>query len=232
MIEKNLISRRRFLRGIALAGAGAALAACAAPPAAQPPAPKAAEPTAAAPVAATAAPAAAAATEAPKATEAPAAPAAAGKTGEFHGAFPYQVPPTGHWNSFANDGISQGVAIYQDLLEMPMARLKWATGEYVPLMATKWGFDGENFTVTLRDGAKWSDDSAFSSKDVVDTFLIGRLFKWTIYNYVDKVEAKDATTVVFHMNKASTLVQRLVGLWRIGRKGCQAGRRRQEERQR
>src|SRR5512136_2042744 len=31
-------------------------------------------------------------------------PATAGQKGEFHGAFPYVVPPTGHWNSFVTNG--------------------------------------------------------------------------------------------------------------------------------
>ncbi|MCL6509997.1 MAG: ABC transporter substrate-binding protein [Anaerolineae bacterium] len=196
MSDKKIVNRRQFLKGAMLTGAGALLAACA-PPAA-PPAPAApAQPAAPAEQA----PAA----EAPK----PAAPTME-KTGEFHGAFPYQVPPTGHWNSFVPDGIPNGIAIYQDLLEMPLARYKWAEGDYVPLMAKEWKFDGDNFVVTLREGAKWSDGNPFSSKDVVATFNIGRLFNFTVFNYVDDVRAKDDLTVEFHMSKPSTLVRRLV----------------------
>ncbi|WP_169239417.1 ABC transporter substrate-binding protein [Candidatus Roseilinea sp. NK_OTU-006] len=198
MSDKKIVNRRQFLKAAALTGAGALLAACAPPSA---PAAPAAPAQPAAP--AEQAPAA----EATKVPEA-AAPKME-KTGEFHGAFPYQVPPTGHWNSFVPDGIPNGISIYWDLLEMPLARYRWAEGEYVPLMAKEWKFDGDNFVVMLREGAKWSDGNPFTAKDVVATFNMGRLFNFTLFNYVDDVRAKDDLTVEFHMNKPSTLVRRL-----------------------
>jgi peptide/nickel transport system substrate-binding protein len=77
-----------------------------------------------------------------------------GSAKEFHGAYPYQLPPTGHFNTFATNGIFQ-LTIYQDVLEMPMAMYKWAEQEYVPYMATEWGFAPPDvFKVTLREGAK------------------------------------------------------------------------------
>lgn len=199
MSEKKMINRRQFLKAATLTSAGALLAAC------TPPAAPAAPAAPAQPAAPAEQPAAAEATKAPEA-----AMPTMEKTGEFHGAFPYQVPPTGHWNSFVPDGIPNGIAIYQDLLEMPLARYKWAEGDYVPLMATGWKFDGDNFVVTLREGAKWSDGNTFSARDVVSTFNIGRLFNFTVFNYVDDVRAKDDLTVEFHMSKPSTLVRRLV----------------------
>ena len=42
-------------------------------------------------------------------------------------AWPYQVPPTGHFNTFASGGITLGQ--YQDLHEPPLAVLMWATGD-------------------------------------------------------------------------------------------------------
>ncbi|MCL5997582.1 MAG: ABC transporter substrate-binding protein [Chloroflexi bacterium] len=201
---RKTISRRQFLKASAFAGTSAALAACTGVPAVPSPStPAPAQPTQPEP---TTPPAEATQVEP---TMAPTT-AAVAKTGEFHGAFPYQVPPTGHWNSFAPDGIPNGISIYWDLLEEPLARYKWASGEYVPHMATQWSFEGgDKFVVTLRD-ATWSDGNAFTSKDVVATFNVGRLFNWTVFNYVDGVSATDDKTVEFHMSKPSTLVQRLV----------------------
>lgn len=145
------------------------------------------------------------------ATTAAVQPPTTQKTGEFHGAFPYQVPPTGHWNSYVPNGIPNGISIYWDLLEMPLARYKWGTNDWLPLMATKWEIQPpDKFVVTLRSGAKWSDGKPFTSKDVVATFNVGRLFNLTVFNYVDTITAKDDMTVEFHMSKPSTLVQRLV----------------------
>jgi peptide/nickel transport system substrate-binding protein len=206
-MSSEKLTRRSFLRMLAISGAGAVLAACGGTPAAEPTAAPAAEPTAAPAGEPTAAPAAEP-TAAPAAE--PTAATVAEKTGEFHGAFPYQVPPTGHWNSFAPDGIPNGISIYWDLLEEPLARYKWADGQWVPLLASKWEVQApDKFVVTL-NSATWSDGAAVTSKDVVATFDVGRLFNWTVFNYVDTVTAVDDTTVEFHMSKPSTLVQRLV----------------------
>lgn len=226
MSQPKRVSRRELLRILALSSAGAVLAACGGSPAAAPTTAPAAATTAPA-AEATAAPttAAAEATTAPttaaaEATTAPAAeattaPAAGAKTGEYHGAFPYQVPPTGHWNSFVPDGIPNGVSIYWDLLEEPLARYKWASDEWEYLLGESSEIQPpDKFVVKLKD-AKWSDGAAFSAKDVVATFNVGRLFNWTVFQYVDTVTATDDKTVEFHMSKPSTLVQRLVLIERI-----------------
>ena len=204
------LNRLKFLLGLL---ALVVLGACAAPaaPTTAPSAPTTAATTA--PSAPTTAPVAPTTAPAPTtaATTGAVVPPSTQKTGEFHGAFPYQVPPTGHWNSFVPNGIPNGVAIYQDLLEMPLARQKWADGLYVGLMAAKWEVQQpDKFVVTLRTGAKWSDGKPFTSKDVLATENVGRLFNFTEFNYVDTVTAKDDSTVEFHMSKPSTLVQRLV----------------------
>lgn len=212
MSQPKRLTRRELLNLFAMTGAGAVLAACGGAPSATPTQ----APAAAAPTAAPAGGEAAAPTTAPAAapTEAAAAPttapAAAAKAGEFHGAFPYQVPPTGHWNSYVPDGIPNGVSIYWDLLEEPLARYKWASNDWTPLLASKWEVQApDKFIVTLAD-AKWSDGAAVTSKDVVATFDVGRLFNWTVFQYVDTVTATDEKTVEFHMSKPSTLVERLV----------------------
>src|SRR4051794_29357530 len=104
MAATRRFSRRELLGGLVGTTGLALLAACGpSTPNAAPTSPPAAAPkptTAAAPGAAqpTTAPAAAA----PKPTTAPAqaAPAAAGAGKEYHGAWPYEVPPSGHFNTF------------------------------------------------------------------------------------------------------------------------------------
>jgi peptide/nickel transport system substrate-binding protein len=133
-----------------------------------------------------------------------------GSAKEFHGAYPYQLPPTGHFNTFATNGIFQ-LTIYQDVLEMPMAMYKWAEQEYVPYMATEWGFAPPDvFKVTLREGAKWSDGSEFTSRDVVTTFNLLRLHEQLVWNYLGSVEPDDEYNLTFTMKVPSTLVERLV----------------------
>jgi len=81
----------------------------------------------------------------------------------------------------------------------------------VPYMATEWGFEPPDvFKVTLRQGAKWSDGSEFTSKDVVTTFNILRLQQQLAWNYLASVEPDDEYNLTFKMEDPSTVVERLV----------------------
>ncbi|MBA2390885.1 MAG: peptide ABC transporter substrate-binding protein [Geodermatophilaceae bacterium] len=75
--------------------------------------------------------------------------------------------------------------------------------------------DEDTFVIHLREGVQWSDGSDFTSADVVSTFDVGRLFKWTVFKYVDEVTALDDNTVEFHMAEPSTVVERYVLAERI-----------------
>jgi len=133
-----------------------------------------------------------------------------GGAAEFHGAYPYQLPPVGHFNTFVTNAFFQ-LTLYQDVLEMPMAMYRWAEREYVPYMATEWGFEPPDvFKVTLRKGAKWSDGSEFTSKDIVATFNILRLQEQLVWNYLASVEPDEEYNLTFKMNDPSTVVERLV----------------------
>lgn len=133
-----------------------------------------------------------------------------GGAAEFHGAYPYQLPPTGHFNTFATNGIL-ALTLYHDVLEMPMAMYKWAEQKYIPYMATKWGFEPPDvFKVTLRKDAKWSDGSEFTSQDVITTFNLLRLQEQLAWNYLGSVEPDDEYNLTFKMKDPSTVVERLV----------------------
>ena len=131
---------------------------------------------------------------------------------EFHSAYPYEIPPQGHFNLM--QGVTRGILlppgrIYHDLIIQPMAMYYWATGEWEPLLATEWGFQGgDTFSVTLRQGATWNDGNPITSRDVLSTFWCARLMSNTIWQYVDQIEAPDDSTVNFHMSQPSTVVER------------------------
>lgn len=132
------------------------------------------------------------------------------KGGEFHGAWPYQQPPTGHYNTYATNAILGGT-IYHDLLEMPMAMYKWDTDEYMPLMATRWEtVPPDTFKVSLRKGAKWSDGSDFTAKDVITTFTLLHLQDSVVWNYLESVKADGDYSLTFKMKDPSTVVERYV----------------------
>jgi len=135
-------------------------------------------------------------------------------TKEYHGAWPYQVPPTGHFNIV--NGVVKGILSdgpYIDLVVPPMAMYYWKEQKWLPLLAKDAGtFDksANTFTIKLQSGLKWSDGKTLTSKDVVTTFWALRLIRNVVWKYIDKIQAPDDTTVVFHMSTPSTVVQRYV----------------------
>src|SRR5690242_4924243 len=85
---------------------------------------------------------------------------------EFHGAWPYEVPPNGHFNLIF--GVSHGIlndGIYKDVVQAPLAMYYWAQQRWEPMLADNWGFDAgaSTFTVKLKSGLKWSDGNPITS---------------------------------------------------------------------
>jgi peptide/nickel transport system substrate-binding protein len=133
-----------------------------------------------------------------------------GGRGEFHSAYPYQLPPAGHFNTY--DTINAiTLDFYWDLTEMPMAIYSWPDDEYQPLLGTEWGFEPPDvYKVKLREGVKWSDGSEFTSQDVITTFTLLRLQDQLVWDYVGSMEADGDYDVTFTMKDPSTVVERYV----------------------
>jgi len=134
-----------------------------------------------------------------------AAPAAA----EMHIAWPYSVPPTGHFNTFVTNGIFSG-SPYQALLEPPLFYYMWADQSWMPVAGESWEWvDEVTLRVMLPAGAVWSDGSAYTAKDVVDTFAIYRLLNTAPWaDHLSEVVAVDDTTVDFILRGPSTVAPR------------------------
>jgi peptide/nickel transport system substrate-binding protein len=123
-------------------------------------------------------------------------------------AWPYQLPPDGHFNSYASGVINLGGNTYQDLMEPPFAVYMWSEGVYEPLLAESFGFDEDNnYVVTLKDGVTWSDGSALTSQDIVTTFYTAYLIGASVWNYVDSIEVVDDLTARFIMGSPSPLAE-------------------------
>jgi peptide/nickel transport system substrate-binding protein len=132
---------------------------------------------------------------------------------EFHGAWPFELPPNGHFNYMV--GVAHGIlrgGIYDDLITLPMAMYYWKQQQWLPLLANNWSFDNSanTFTIQLQSGLSWSDGKPLTSKDVVSTFWAARIIRNVVWQYIDSVTALDDLTVSFHMSKPSTIVERYV----------------------
>ncbi len=147
------------------------------------------------------------------AAPAPAAPGATGETGavrEFRGIWPYVVPPAGHFNTFVStNAISLG--LYQNLQEPPLFLYMWADDDWLPMAGESWEWaDDVTVRVKLPAGAVWSDGSAYTAQDVVDTFTIQHLQGITVWQFIDDVVAVDDTTVEFKLKEPSNTVLRRI----------------------
>ncbi|MEM2822839.1 MAG: ABC transporter substrate-binding protein [Thermofilaceae archaeon] len=128
----------------------------------------------------------------------------------FVGAWPYLLPPEGHFNTFVTGGLTFG--IYQQVIEEPLALYLWHNDTYIPWLATSWEIAGEYFIVHLRQGVTFHDGTPFTAKDVAGTWLIHYILNHPLYSlgFVDKVEIVDDYTVRFHIKKPSPILVRYI----------------------
>jgi peptide/nickel transport system substrate-binding protein len=113
---------------------------------------------------------------------------------------PIPKPPA-HFNVFVSG--SAAVPSLAPLVVEPLAFLNRDNGTWFPWLATDWNLskDGKTLTVHLRRGVKWSDGTTFTSKDVLTTWYCGYIMKWWQWRYIDRIEAPDDYTVVFHLKQ-------------------------------
>ncbi|GAA4200338.1 ABC transporter substrate-binding protein [Actinocatenispora rupis] len=134
--------------------------------------------------------------------------------GEFHGAWPYEAQPKGHFNLVnpLPDAILGNYGIYMDLLVPPPAMYLWKERKYVGLLAEdgSWGFDeaAKTYKLKLKSGLKWSDGKAVTAKDLVTSRWLAYIMRDILWDYLDKVEATDELTCTAHMKELSTVVER------------------------
>lgn len=133
--------------------------------------------------------------------------------GVFNGTWDYTLPPEHHLNAFAEAGPRTNLGlVYRQMVEMPFAYYMWATDEYMPLLASEWGFQEDgSYNVTINPDATWSNGDAVTSDDVIATFAIGRILGWTQFNDVAEVMKVDDQTVKFtFIEEPSLLAERLI----------------------
>ncbi len=145
-------------------------------------------------------------------TQAPAGEAQASvvKDAVFYGGWPYNTPPTGHYNMFVANAIE--MKYFRELFQLPLATYLKATDVYEPMLAASWEVDQDNstFKVTLRDDVTWRSGEQFTSKDVLTTFAIYRLLGNPVWNYIDSVEAVSDYEVLFNVKTPTPLILRYV----------------------
>ncbi len=124
-------------------------------------------------------------------------------------AWPYKLPPEGHFNSLAKSAMNLG--IYIDLMQPPIALYHWADGSYEGIAAESFGFDADgNYTVTLKAGHNWSDGSPITADDLLTTFNAKYITGATVWNNLEDVVKVDDMTAKFILGEPSVATERLI----------------------
>ncbi|HSW95238.1 MAG TPA: ABC transporter substrate-binding protein, partial [Patescibacteria group bacterium] len=131
------------------------------------------------------------------------------KGGEFHAAWPWDLPPKGHYNYLSAGTIVSGSYLV-DFFLPSLGVYRWTEGKWENWLMESATQNGENYEVKLKQGLKWDDGKEFTSADVASTYWVGRAQSFGIWTYADKLETPDKYTVRFHINRPSSLVPRLV----------------------
>jgi peptide/nickel transport system substrate-binding protein len=106
----------------------------------------------------------------------------------------------------------------RNLMYEPLFVINDLSATYTPWLATSyaWGNGNKQLTVKLRKGVKWTDGKPFTAKDVAFTFNVEKAHPeldgtalWS-GGLLDKVTAKDDTTVVFDFKRVSTTALRYI----------------------
>jgi peptide/nickel transport system substrate-binding protein len=113
------------------------------------------------------------------------------------------------YNRYAPAGASAATAVLTHLTQATLVRVNRVTDELEPWLAERWTGtdDGTSYTITLRDGLRFSDGEPMTSADVVFSFRVAYDSKvksrlasaLTVHNKPLEVSAPDARTVVVRL---------------------------------
>ena len=146
-----------------------------------------------------------------------ASPAAADETPKHGGTFTYMIPadapPSFDGHREQTFATVQAVAPYYSVLIRVNPANPASTTDFVCDLCTEMPEptdDGKTYTFKVRDGVKWHDGTPLTAADVAATwneivFPSEGVFsaRKAFFDMVDKIEAPDARTVVFHLKYAT-----------------------------
>ncbi|MDG4862228.1 ABC transporter substrate-binding protein [Streptomyces sp. T-3] len=141
-----------------------------------------------------------------------------GKSGEFHGAYPFNKPPAGHFNRGGGPTGLAPVAMYlldgpySDLIHAPGGYWEWETKKWVYYLAESAEFskDLSTFTVKLRPGLKWSNGKPLTSQDYMTTMYVQWIQNSPAWASIEKIEAPDKQTFVAHLKSPAAIIDRYI----------------------
>ncbi|ADD40852.1 ABC transporter substrate-binding protein [Stackebrandtia nassauensis] len=134
--------------------------------------------------------------------------------GEFHGGYPYETPPDGHFNTAgAPYAVVPHVFVegmYLDLTCMPGGYYWWDKQEWEYFLAESFELDDKEntFTLKVRDGLKWSDGEPLTAKDFETTYWLCWIRSNPMWKSLDSLKATDDMTIEGKLSNPSSVIER------------------------
>ena len=110
----------------------------------------------------------------------------------------------GHLNPYESTGFVCGNM--RNFVDSALANYINFNNTYKPDLAEKWWTEGEYLYIKIRKGAKWHDGNPVTAKDLVSTYYLLYLTNHPVWQYIDKAEEVDESTVRLHIKRPSQLL--------------------------
>ena len=119
----------------------------------------------------------------------------------------FDPPPAVNGNVLAPSGNPGSIAFqYARLVEAAAVPVE----TYTNFLADNWYTEGNVTTVVLKEGLKWSDGSALTTKDVWCTYMMRFLVSDSVWQYLEKVEIVDDLTINFTWHEYSDILPKML----------------------
>lgn len=134
--------------------------------------------------------------------------------GEFHGGYPYETPPDGHFNTAGTPYAAVPhvfvEGMYLDLVCMPGGYYWWDKQEWEYFLAESHEVDVEanTFTLKVRSGIKWSDGEPITAKDFETTYWLCWIRSNPMWNSIETLKATEDQTIEVKLKNPSSVIER------------------------
>lgn len=118
----------------------------------------------------------------------------------------YTVPPTGHGNPFIG-GYVNGIEPY--MYDNLFVYAPFPKGEFKSHLGESYEFNNNVLKIKLKEGLKWSDGSALTTKDVETAYYMA-FGRRQIWEYLESVNVVDDNNIELHFKNASPLILNMV----------------------
>lgn len=128
----------------------------------------------------------------------------------FHGGWPYELPPTGHFNLFTGLQNRVDMGAYLDLTIAPGGMWYWSDEKWLFMVCKGFKFTEKEFVYNVADGLTWSNGEPITAKDVETTFWCRWVMRQQEWTFIEDLRANGDKQVIFKLKNPANVVERYI----------------------